>query len=41
MDVWFGFKYVNFLRALSRPGASKRTARVAIERSECIARVAF
>ena len=27
MDVWFGFKYLNVLRALSRPCASKRTGR--------------
>ena len=27
MDVWFGFKYVHFLKALSRPCVSKRTDR--------------
>ena len=27
MAVWFGFKYVNFLRALTRLCASKRTGR--------------
>ena len=32
MDDWFGFKYANFLSALSRQCASKHTARVAIVR---------